>query len=202
MKDRTIEIKTNFTLLEDGTLDFIFPYDGPFKTLEELQKDRITSQTKLLYFVYRDRNGLHSGWVWCKEEKDLFSFLLNNLIARAISLEYGVSKSDKEGFRQILGKVAKTLLKTDSKKSDFPQDLLTILASSFVLENEATKDFSFQEKMAPLQETMAKFFYFVSFEMLEGFEKALEEVKRHKSLVKRASLRMNLLSDTSISDEI
>lgn len=201
MKDRIVEIKTNFTLLEDGNLYFTFPYDGPFSTLEELQKERITNQTKLLYFVYRDQKGVHSGWVWSKEEKPLFSFLLNDLIARSVALEYGVQRNEKDGFRQVLGKVAKTLLKPSSKKSDFPQDLLTILASSFVLENEATKDFSYQEKMAPLQETMAKFFYFVSFEMFEGFETALEEVKRHKNLLKRASLRTNLLSDTSISDD-
>ncbi len=199
MKDKAIEIKTSFMLLEDGTVRFSFPYDGPFLSLRELQSERITNKTTLLYFVYRDREGIHSGWAWDKQIRNLYSFLYNELMARAISLEYDVSRRSGEGFRSVLRKVGKKIANDPSSEGTFPESILTIVASSFLLECDATRDFSLGDKILPLEEVAGKLFYFVSIEFFEGFESALEEIKRHKKLSKRSSLRTNLISDTSIS---
>lgn len=201
MKDKTIEIKTNFTLLEDGSVRFSFPYDGPFLSLEDLQKERIGYATKLLYFVYRDEKGIHSGWVWSKEIRNLYLFLYNEILAKAIALEYGVKRENKDGFRVTLERIAKKIAKGSPKKLVFPEEILIILTSAFLLECDAAKELSLEERVAPLEEAAGKLFYFVTFQFFDGFEAALEEVKRHKKLPPRSSLRTNLIGDTSISDD-
>lgn len=201
MKDKIIEIKTDFTLLEDGSVRFSFPYDGPFLSLEDLQKERITHDTKLLYFVCRDEKGIHSGWAWSKEIRNLYLFLYNEILAKAISLEYGVKRGNKDGFRVTLEGIAKKIAKGSPKKLVFPEEILIILTSAFLLECDATKGLSLLERVAPLEEVAGKLFYFVTFQFFDGFEAALNEVKHHKKLPSRSSLRTNLIGDTSISDD-
>lgn len=72
--------------------------DSRFQSESELQLQEITDKTVFLYYVKRDLDGYHAGWIWSENKNDLIDYLMDNLIARQLFLEECQDPNNSDGY--------------------------------------------------------------------------------------------------------
>lgn len=173
--------------------------DSRFKSESELQNQKITDKTVFLYYVKRDLEGYHAGWIWSENKLDLIDYLMDNLIARQLFLEECTDPKNSDGYviHNLQEAFLLSMANAFMKSSLDPVYYGDFSTAATKLSEAGENDTDLNIGSIDLMDFTASFFYSLTWSFFENIEDAKDALKSHMISVEE-DIAKSFLKDNSL----
>lgn len=173
--------------------------DSRFQSEAQLQVQPITDKTAFLYYVKRDLDGYHAGWIWSENKNDLIDYLMDNLIARQLFLEDCLDPNNSDGYvihnlqEAFLLSMANAFMKQSLDPVYYGDFSTAVTKLGEAAENESDLNVASIE----LMDFTASFFYSLTWNFFENVNDAKVALQSHMVNIEE-DLAKSLLKDNAL----